>query len=82
MSEERKIKKIDESLLTDPNSQIGSESSFLRLEALNMVDPLDSQRYSTQKYRLLAHQVLVFGTSVFLAGLVKQMRLVKPWKDP
>ena len=61
---------------------IGTESSFLRMEALKQVDPLDSQTYSSNKYRIFSTQILVFTTSCFLAAVVKQMKLVKPWKEP
>lgn len=74
-------KKIDESIILNENSPTGNESSFLRLEALNLVDPLDSQLYSNHKYRVFANQLLVFGTSCLIAGIFKQMKLVKPWKD-
>jgi hypothetical protein len=46
-----------------------------------LVDPQDSDLYSTQKWKVVATQFLVFGTSSLIAGIFKQMRLLKPWKD-
>ena len=61
---------------------IGKESSFLRMEALKLVDPLDSDIYSSHKYRVFSNQFLAFGTSCLLASLFKSMRVLKPWKQP